>query len=128
MIITTFSTPMTPEETALLEEAVDKWDNPCEFTDEKVAQVKAVFSRLMGKESVKNIPGSKYPEGIVLQDKTVAKPVFYTLLCGNQGWKCRSIALEVECSVEFYALPDVSFMEYLSLLSNSEQRQLAQEC
>ncbi len=128
MIINTFSTAMTPEETTLLNEAIEKWNNPNEFTDEKVKQVKAVFSRLMHGKSVKHIPGSQFPEGIVLQDKAASKPIFYTLLYGNEGWKCRSFALEAECSVEFYTLPDVSFMEYLSILSHSERRQMAQGC
>lgn len=125
MIINTFFTPMTPEETTLLDEAVKKWDNPMGFNHEQ--KVKDVFSRLMHGKVVNDMIGTKFSEGIVLHDPSHSKPIFYTLLRGSGGWMCRSIGLEVECTIEYCASPHCAFRQYLTELSAIERNQMAVE-
>lgn len=114
---------MTPEENALLDEAVEKWDNVAEFSHSKVAQVKAVFGRLMPETPVTHMEGSRYADGIVLHDPNVPQTAYYTLIRNREGWKCRSFRMEIDCSVVF-CTSDMHFKEYLTLLSNSEREQM----
>jgi hypothetical protein len=102
-------------EKTLLQEALETWQDPVQFTDERVALVKDIFKKAFCLYPEMQLVGSTLPDAIVLQDIGDNHTFFAITLSPNNEWDL--IKLESESQISW--TKHNPFNQVLKSLSNS---------
>jgi hypothetical protein len=114
--LATHTHTLPPEDHVLLLEAIQHWHDSIQFSDEQVAQVKAIFRSVFGLQPDTVLVGSALPDAIVLQPPHGNGRVFYAIVQAEGGaWE----AMELESDAQLTFSKSMCFRLLLAFLSDS---------
>ena len=126
MICTKVPVNLTADETALIKLAIVKWNSHTGFSDEQVAEVKHIFSRIFHVDAG-DIQGLRFPDGMVMQPRDTEMPKYYAILeDAEDGWtgilvQCEMVGIQQFCG------NTTPFSLHMAIMKDSEAYHMARK-